>query len=118
VAIKVLKLPTSIRHLEYSTEEYGKKNSFDEDFAERLQRARFEDKVIRDAASFRGGFHNNRGFNNGYRGRNGSRGGSWRGNWSRGQAFQAGRRGRGTPFSQQRNYISQQSTDSTFNDSK
>ncbi|KAG1044387.1 hypothetical protein G6F43_011463 [Rhizopus delemar] len=48
VAIKALKLPTSIKHLEHSTEEDGKKNSFDGDFVERLQRARFEDKEEAD----------------------------------------------------------------------
>ncbi|KAG1462143.1 hypothetical protein G6F46_009464 [Rhizopus delemar] len=108
VAIKALKLPTSIKHLEYSTEDDGKKNSFDGDFVERLQRARFEDKVIRDASSFRGGFHSNRSFNNGYRGRGGSRGGSWRGNWSHGQSFQTGGRGRANRFNIQRQQIIQQ----------
>ncbi|KAG0952508.1 hypothetical protein G6F57_003418 [Rhizopus arrhizus] len=92
--IKALELPASIKHLEYSTEEDGKKNSFDEDFVERFQRVRFEDKIIKDAASFRRGYHNNRGFNHGY----GLRRRPWRGNWSRGQSFHAGGRSRGTPF--------------------
>ncbi|KAG1304446.1 hypothetical protein G6F64_009199 [Rhizopus arrhizus] len=104
MAIRALKLPTSIKYLEYSVEEDGKKNSFDGDFVERLQRARFEDKLIRDAASFRGGFHNNTGFNNGYRGR----GGSWRENWSCGQSFQAGGRSRVNRFNIQQQQIIQQ----------
>ncbi|KAG1127052.1 hypothetical protein G6F38_013705 [Rhizopus arrhizus] len=49
--------------------------------------------------SGRGNFSNyNRGFTYGTRGRGGSRG-SWRGNWSRGNPFQSGGRGRGTSTS-------------------
>jgi hypothetical protein len=103
VSLKALRLPSSIKHLEYSPEEDGKANTFDRNFVEQLQKARFEDKVIRDATSFsRGNFSNNRGFN-GTRGRGRSRGGPWRGNWSRGHSFQHGGRGRGTLPSNQQN---------------
>ena len=55
VSLKALKLPASIKHLEYTAEDDGKTNSFDRDFVEQLQKARFEDKVLRDASSFRRG---------------------------------------------------------------
>ncbi|KAG1039985.1 hypothetical protein G6F43_012389 [Rhizopus delemar] len=102
VSIKALKLPASIKHLEFATEEDGKTNTFDREFVEQLQKARFEDKVIRDATSFGRGHSNYRGFN-GTRGRERSRGISWRGNWSRGNSFQYGGRGRGTHSSTQQN---------------
>ncbi|KAG1448248.1 hypothetical protein G6F56_008999 [Rhizopus delemar] len=63
VSPKALKLAASIKHLGYTTEDDGKKNSFNRDFVEQLQKARFEDKVIMDASSFRrGSFNTNRGF--------------------------------------------------------
>lgn len=97
VSLKALKLPASIKHLEYTAEDDGKTNSFDRDFVEQLQKARFEDKVLRDASSFRrGSFNTNRGFS-------GSRGGYWRGNGSRGHFFQNGGRGRGTHSSNPQN---------------
>ncbi|KAG0753936.1 hypothetical protein G6F24_012711 [Rhizopus arrhizus] len=83
--------PPNAPHLEHSIEEDGKTNAFDREFVEQLQKARFEDKITRNATmSGRGNFSNyNRGFTYGTRGRGGSRG-SWRGNWSRGNSFQFG----------------------------
>ncbi|KAG1150111.1 hypothetical protein G6F37_011279 [Rhizopus arrhizus] len=72
LSLKALRLPPNARHLEHSIEEDGKTNAFDRAFVEQLQKARFEDKVLRDASSFRrGSFNTNRGFS-GSRGRGGS----------------------------------------------
>ncbi|KAI8883253.1 hypothetical protein K501DRAFT_184946 [Backusella circina FSU 941] len=51
VSFKALKLPPNAKHLEYSVEEDGKTNAFDRDFVEQLQKARFEDKITRNATS-------------------------------------------------------------------
>lgn len=95
-ALKALKLPASLKHLE--TKESGKKEAFSMDFIEQYNEARYQQAIIRSATSNQNGYGRG-GFNNQHRGGKG---------FFRGGKNFFGGRGRGNPTFQQSSHYNQQ----------
>ena len=93
-ALKALRLPTSLKHLE--TKETGKKEAFSSEFIEQYNEARFQQSILRSATTTNAYGNGRGGYNNNHQQH--SRGGK---GFYRGGKNYFGGRGRGNPTYQQ-----------------